>query len=56
MNELTDIPAIDIVHYNPYLYDYGHFHHRHTDNMDIISKSTLNAVGRTVLEVVYREK
>ena len=30
-------------------------HHKHSDNMDIISKKTLHAVGQTVLEVLYNE-
>ncbi|WP_299756313.1 M28 family peptidase [uncultured Pontibacter sp.] len=34
---------------------FGPYHHRHTDNMDIISKNTLKAVGQTVLHVIYNE-
>lgn len=30
--------------------------HTHADDMDNISRSTLDAVGRTVLNVIYREK
>ena len=29
--------------------------HTHRDNMNNISKETLNAVGQTLLEVVYQE-
>ena len=56
VNELAKIPAIDIIHYDPTTYDFGSFHHRHTDNMDIIDKKTLKAVGQTILEVVYSEE
>ncbi len=31
------------------------YHHRPSDNMDIISKETLNAVGTTVINLLYRE-
>jgi len=31
------------------------YHHRPSDNMDIISKETLNAVGTTVVNLLYRE-
>ncbi len=31
------------------------YHHRPSDNMDIISKETLNAVGTTVVNLIYRE-
>ncbi len=35
---------------------FGDFWHTQADNMDIIDKATLNAVGQTVLEVIYNEK
>jgi Zn-dependent M28 family amino/carboxypeptidase len=53
---LAGIPSIDIIHYDPTKRDFGHFHHRHSDNMDVIDRSTLKAVGETMLEVIYREK
>ncbi|MGI9551783.1 MAG: M28 family peptidase [Aurantibacter sp.] len=31
------------------------YHHRPSDNMEIISKETLNAVGTTVVNLLYRE-
>ncbi|MFP4090185.1 MAG: M28 family peptidase [Cyclobacteriaceae bacterium] len=50
------IPMIDIIEHAPgseaYFADY---HHTHADNMDIISKETLQAVGETVMHVIYRE-
>ena len=56
ISRYSSIPCIDIVHYDPAEQDYGPFHHRHIDNMDIIEKSTLDAVGRVVLDVIYNEK
>lgn len=56
VNSMAGIPSIDIVHYSPYTSDYGHFHHRHADSMDIINKGTLEAVGNTLMQVIYREK
>lgn len=44
------IPCIDIVNYD--LTGFGDHWHTLNDNMDIISKKTLKAVGQTVLEVI----
>lgn len=56
VSRLAEIPSIDIIHYDPNRGDFGHFHHRHSDNMDIIDPKTLGAVGETMLEVIYRER
>lgn len=50
-----NIPMIDIIPTDPADGTFGSFHHTHDDNMDLISKETLEAVGRTVLQVVYNE-
>lgn len=59
INELTNIPTIDIIHYAPRSsygnFDFGKFHHTHNDNMDVISKKALKAVGQTLLEVIYQK-
>lgn len=55
VNALAQIPCIDIVHYDPSARDYGSFHHRHSDSMDIIDTQTLKAVGQTLLELIYSE-
>jgi len=34
---------------------YGSFHHTHNDNMDIIDKESLRAVGETLMHVIYNE-
>ncbi len=50
------IPMIDIIEYNPISNDYfAPYHHTHQDNMNIIERRSLKAVGQTVLEVIYRE-
>lgn len=54
---LRQIPCVDIINYNPDSdTGFGDFWHTEADNMDIIDKSTLNAVGQTLLEVIYNEK
>lgn len=55
VNRMARIPSVNIVHINPETDDFGSFHHTHEDNMDIISREPLHAVGRTLLELVYRE-
>lgn len=54
VNEIGKIPMIDIISYDADT-DFGDFHHTRNDNMEIISKETLQAVGQTVLHVVYYE-
>ncbi|MFZ6009865.1 MAG: M28 family peptidase [Bacteroidota bacterium] len=56
VSEIGKIPMIDIVHYDQALGYFGDFHHTRKDNMDIISKETLKAVGETVLHVIYYEE
>ena len=54
VNEIGKIPMIDIINYDPAT-GFGDFHHTRKDNMEIISKETLQAVGPTLLHVVYHE-
>jgi len=54
VNKLAHIPTIDIINLSittpsPFA---AHWH-THADNMDIIDKNTLNAVGQTLLQVIY---
>ena len=56
VNALANIPSIDIISYDPNLNTFGDFHHTHADNMEIIDKNTLKAVGQTVTEVIYQER
>ena len=59
INQLYRIPTIDIIHYAPRTtngrFDFGKFHHTHMDNIENIHKPTLNAVGQTVLHVIYEQ-
>jgi len=54
INTLTDIPAINIIHYDPATkYHFPSVWHTHNDNIHNIDPKTLKAVGQTLLEVVY---
>jgi glutaminyl-peptide cyclotransferase len=56
VNRLAKIPSIVIVNFDPSDDGgYGHYHHTHEDNMDIISKETLKMVGEVVMHVIYNE-
>lgn len=50
------VPCIDIIEYNQVSGGFGDYHHTHQDNMSLIDKNTLKAVGQTLLEVIYNEK
>ncbi len=54
VNEIAKIPMIDIIDYSPD-FGFGRYHHKHADNMEIIDKRTLRAVGETVLFTIYQE-
>jgi hypothetical protein len=54
INEWGGIPTIDIIEFSPD-YGFGHYHHTHQDNMEIIDPRSLKAVGETVLFTVYQE-
>lgn len=56
VNQIAKIPMIDIVHYHPVLGYFGDYHHTQKDNLDLISKETLQAVGATLLNVIYYEE
>ena len=56
INTMANIPCIDILQYDPSTKStFGSYWHTHDDNMDIIDKNTLKAVGQTLLEVIYSE-
>jgi aminopeptidase-like protein len=56
VNEIAKIPMIDIVHYQTGVGFFGDYHHSRKDNLSIISKETLSAVGNTLMNVVYYEE
>lgn len=55
INTIAGIPTADIINVSPVTGSFGSHHHTHNDNMSVIDKSTLKAVGQTVLEVVFSE-
>jgi glutaminyl-peptide cyclotransferase len=56
VNQLAKIPMIDIVPYKAGIGFFGDYHHTAKDNLDLISKETLAAVGNTLLHVLYYEE
>ncbi len=53
VNKLTGIPTIDIINRTAEGH-FGDYWHTHKDNIDVISKRTLGAVGNVVLEILYQ--
>ena len=56
VNKVLRIPTIDIIEFDPATQAFGPYWHTHDDSMDVIDRATLDAVGRTVLEVVWKER
>lgn len=56
MNNLAGIQSIDIIQFDPKTGGFGPYHHTHDDDINVIDRNTLKAVGQTVAEVVYLEK
>jgi len=56
VNEIRNIPTLDIIN-QPLNSEsrFGSYWHTQKDNITIISKSTLAAVGQTLLQVLYEE-
>ncbi|GIV40404.1 MAG: glutamine cyclotransferase [Thermonema sp.] len=52
VNRDAKIPSIDIIDYQD---GFGDYHHTLKDNLSIIDKNTLKAVGDVVLQVLYQE-
>ena len=57
INEIRNIPTIDIIHYDNTT-STGFFEHWHTlkDDINSIDPNTLDMVGRTVVKVIYEER
>ena len=56
VNILTGIPTLDIIeYYGATPSNFGPYWHTHDDNMDVIDRKTLKAVGQTVLQVIFNE-
>ena len=58
VNQVAKIPCVDIIPCDEgcELSSFGSFWHTVNENMDVIDKNTLQAVGQTVMEVIYNEK
>jgi glutaminyl-peptide cyclotransferase len=56
VNQYAKIPMIDIVHYQAGIGFFGDYHHSQKDNLTLINKETLKAVGSTLLHVIYYEE
>ena len=56
VNQFAKIPTVDIINLpQSSRLGFGAHWHTHNDNMSIIDKNTLNAVGQVLLRVLYRE-
>ena len=57
INQLAQIPTIDIIHLNPNSANGTFYDHWHTiqDDLSQIDRETLKVVGQTVLTVIYQE-
>jgi len=53
VNRIINIPSVDIINTIPDGSFASHWH-THRDNMDVIDKNTLRAVGQTLLQVIYQ--
>jgi glutaminyl-peptide cyclotransferase len=57
VNKIAKIPTIDIIHYDASSpTGFPRHWHTHQDNMSAIDKTTLKAVGQTLLELIYTTK
>jgi glutaminyl-peptide cyclotransferase len=55
VNELAKIPTIDIINNPLETNSFGKYWHTHNDNMSVIDKQTLKAVGQTLLSLLHYE-
>lgn len=55
VNKIAKIPSLDIIQYDPSTRAFAPHWHTHNDNMAVIDKNTLQAVGETVLATVIQE-
>lgn len=55
VNRILGIPMIDVIRHTPSPdgAEFAPYWHTHEDDMDIISKETLNGVGHVLMELIY---
>lgn len=57
VNRYRQIPCVDIIDFNPNDNNgFNHTWHTQNDKLENISRATLQAVGETILHVIYNEK
>ncbi|MBS1646375.1 MAG: M28 family peptidase [Bacteroidetes bacterium] len=56
INKYANIPCVDIIGYDVEKRRFFPQHHTLADDLNLIDKKTLKAVGQTVLEVIYNER
>ena len=56
INQIAKIPTVDIIHIDLASPSgtFGSYWHTHADDMSVIDKTTLNAVGKTLLYTIYQ--
>lgn len=56
INQMAKIPTVDIIAYdaNSPSHLFPDYWHTHNDNMSVIDKATLDAVGKTLLYTIYK--
>ncbi|MEO8149245.1 MAG: M28 family peptidase [Bacteroidia bacterium] len=55
INTIANIPCIDIVHYDIEKRNYAYWHHRHSDNLEVIDPNTLKTVGQLLLTLLIQQ-
>jgi len=53
VNRIAGLPMIDIINHTGKAF--GDYHHTHADDMGIIDRNTLRAVGQVVIALLYKE-
>jgi hypothetical protein len=55
VNQIAGIPSIDIIDFKPQAGGFAKYWHTTHDTMENVDKNTLQAVGMTLIHVVYNE-
>ena len=56
INNITQIPTIDIIDYDAMRTGgFGYYWHTHFDDMKVVDRSVLKAVGQTLVNVIFKE-
>jgi len=54
VNQIAGLPMIDIINHTGTAF--GEYHHTHADDIGIIDRNTLRAVGQVVIALLYKER